>query len=262
MDAADFNLSPIGFFRCGQRYRFETPRQGAFADNSGVIILNDDQRLVDACRDLEGVERIWIIFGFHLNATWKSFVQPPVSPGGKKISLFATRSPHRPNRLGLSCVILDKIEKNSLYIRNFDLLDNTPVFDIKPYIPAADSFPDSRVPWLDDVKLDTCKLIYSEEALARIQFIVQQGGPDLKNFCDVQLVSDPFNSARKRVVALGGKQWSIGCRTWQIFFEQKEHNVLEIKNIKSNYPAEELMQTVDRYGDKKLHRDFTAVFEL
>ena len=108
-----FEFEPIGVFSCPRKYRFETPRQGAFADNSGVIVLNaEDPRLAEACRDLNGVERIWVIFCFHLNSGWRPFIQPPVSPGGRRVSTLATRAPYRPNPIGMSCVELVRVEKN------------------------------------------------------------------------------------------------------------------------------------------------------
>ena len=103
-----------------------------------------DYNFEAALEDLSGFERIWVIFKFHLNETWNPKVSPPViSPAGRKVGVFASRSPHRPNPIGMSCVELTGVEKRRIYIRNFDMLDGTPVFDIKPYIPAVDAFPGS-----------------------------------------------------------------------------------------------------------------------
>ncbi len=256
-----WNIEPIGYFSCPERFRFETPRQGAFADNSGVILLEDDPALIDACSDLAGVERIWVVFLFHLNETWKSRVEPPVSPNHRKISLFATRSPHRPNRIGISCVQLEKVEGRKLYIRNYDLLDGTPILDIKPYIPAVDAFPDSRVAWLEEAAVDSYRLVFTPEARARIDFIRAHGGTDIANFCQVQLSLDPFNARRKRLTEQGDGKWSIGCRTWQIDFSADlEAKVLTVAGIRSNYSAADLGAATDRYGDKELHRAYLAAF--
>ena len=194
-----FEFTPIGTFYCDQQYRFETPRQGVFAHNSGWIELNDDRNLLDACHDLAGVERIWIVFCFHLNRNWRPFIRPPVSPDGRRIGVFATRAPYRPNPVGLSCVELDRVEKRKLFIRNHDLLNDTPVLDIKPYIPSADSFPDSKVSWLDKANMEKWKLEYSPKARKQIEWLKRNGGPDLYNFAEVQLTIDPFNTRRKRV---------------------------------------------------------------
>lgn len=255
-----FEFEPVGVFSCPRKYRFETPRQGAFADNSGVIVLNEeDPRLAEACRDLNGVERIWVIFCFHLNSGWRPFIQPPVSPGGRRVSTLATRAPYRPNPIGMSCVELVRVEKNKLYVRDSDLLDGTPVLDIKPYIPAADAFPMSRVAWLDEAEADKYSIEYAPEATARIEWLRGQGGPDLENFCSVQLAFDPFNRRRKRVREEAEGGWSIGCRTWRIYFTVSGKR-LTVHSVRSHYTQDELASGEDKYGDKALHRAFAGLF--
>ena len=98
---------------------------------------------------LKGFERIWLIFAFHRSEGWKAEVRPP--RGGGKRSVLATRSPHRPNAIGLSAVELIGIEPGALRVRGIDLLDATPILDIKPYVPYADAFPDSRAGWIDQL---------------------------------------------------------------------------------------------------------------
>ena len=137
-------LIPIGHIHCGQKYRYDAPRQGTLGgDNLGVIKLEHGFNYEQAVKDLVGFDHIWLIYLFHHNKTWKPKVLTPRSLNNKKISLFATRSPHRPNPIGLSCVELVKISGLELFIRNFDLLDGTPILDIKPYIPYCDSFKNS-----------------------------------------------------------------------------------------------------------------------
>lgn len=107
-------------------------------------------------QDLNGFDRVWLIFVFHQSEGWKSSVKPP--RGGPKRGVYSTRAPHRPNAIGLSAVELLKIEGRTLYLRGVDLLDGTPVLDIKPYVPYADAFPDSKAGWIDelDEKLGRC----------------------------------------------------------------------------------------------------------
>lgn len=256
----NMEFSPIGIFYSEQKHRFETPRQGAFARNSGRIILNDDPDLRAACRDLEGVERLWIIFLFHLNPNWKPIVHPPVAPDGKGIGVFATRAPYRPNPVGLSCVELERVENGIIHIRNHDLLNETPVLDIKPYIPAADSFPDSEVGWLDRAKPEQWEVRWSGKAFEQMRWIAEHGGPDLENFARVQLTLNPFASDRKRVREIAPGKYAIGCRTWQIVFHRAE-TYLEITEIRSNYAADELKPGAeDPYGDKDLHRLYFHAF--
>ena len=135
-----FPFKAIGYVRTSSRYRYEMPRQAAFSGVPAFIQwVKDEPRYAEAAKDLVGFDRIWVVFCFHLNWDhWNPMVRPPVSPDGKKYSLFATRSPHRPNPIGLSCVELLSVEKNGLLIGPCDILDGTPVFDIKPYIPYSD----------------------------------------------------------------------------------------------------------------------------
>ncbi len=96
-DGGTFTFKPIGYVRCAQKYRYEAPRQAVFADNEGIIRLNPDNNFEQALRDLDGFDRLWVIYCFHLNRDWKLLVRPPVAGNKEKISVFATRSPHQPN---------------------------------------------------------------------------------------------------------------------------------------------------------------------
>merc|ERR1719383_1506062 len=105
-----------------------------------------------ALQDLEGFEYMWVVSYLHLNQGWAAQVTPPRGPR-KKRGLFATRAPHRPNHLGLSAcklVAVDSIQ-GTIAVRGLDLLDGTPVLDVKPYVPYCDSFPKARAGWLDEI---------------------------------------------------------------------------------------------------------------
>jgi tRNA-Thr(GGU) m(6)t(6)A37 methyltransferase TsaA len=100
-----------------------------------------------ALQDLEGFARIWLLFVFDRSEGWTPQVRPP--RGGGKRGVLATRSPHRPNAIGLSAVELVAVEAGALRVRGMDLLDGTPILDIKPYVPYADAFPGSAAGWID-----------------------------------------------------------------------------------------------------------------
>ncbi len=253
-------FTPIGTVHCDERYRFEAPRQGVFAVNSGVITLNKGCQYEQAAEDLNGFSRIWVIFLFHLNQTWNPKVSPPVAPSKKKIGVFATRSPHRPNRIGMSCVELEKVEGLNIYIRNFDMLDLTPVLDIKPYIPAADAFPDARTGWLDAANAEKFTLEYTDIFRLKNGFITDNGGSDLHNFCGVQLSFSPLDASRRRLYSQPDGTWEIGCRTWRIRFSiDRERQTVTVLDARTNYTPEDFARP-DRYGDLELHRKFTAQF--
>jgi tRNA-Thr(GGU) m(6)t(6)A37 methyltransferase TsaA len=147
-----YTMKPVAFVRCQSYYRYETPRQPEFSNIPAVIEFQKGQNFETALADLKGFERIWVIFVFHLNCRWSPKVRPPLSPNGAKYGLYATRSPHRPNRIGMSCVKLLDVDGTRLTIENSDMLDGTPVLDVKPYIPEVDSFPDSAAEWRDQLK--------------------------------------------------------------------------------------------------------------
>lgn len=150
-----FTYRPIGILRSPYSRRIEAPHQSTVVEGTetgepaiATLELADwlDEKVI---QDLNGFERIWLIFAFHLSEGWKSSVKPP--RGGPKRGVLATRSPHRPNSMGLSAVELVASEGRTLHLRGVDLLDGTPVLDIKPYVPYADAFPDVRAGWIDEM---------------------------------------------------------------------------------------------------------------
>jgi len=143
-------LEPIGYLRASQETKAEAARQpAAAAGTHGRIELLPGQNFEHALDDLAGWEYIWVIFRFHLNAGWRPKVLPPRSTTGRK-GVFATRSPYRPNALGLSAVRLERIDGLTLYVGEHDMLDGTPVLDIKPYVAYTDAHPAARSGWLED----------------------------------------------------------------------------------------------------------------
>ncbi len=149
-------MAPIAIAHTPYKERFGTPhqatsargtREGAPVDATIELLAHIP---LDALRALDGFERIWLIYVFHMNERWNALVTPPRGPRIKR-GVLATRSPHRPSPLGLSTVQLVSIEERMLHVRGIDLLDGTPILDIKPYIPYADAFPHARAGWVDEV---------------------------------------------------------------------------------------------------------------
>jgi tRNA-Thr(GGU) m(6)t(6)A37 methyltransferase TsaA len=147
-----FSLEPIGWVSSPYQRRFGTPQQATAVDSDREAVLELDAERIpeEALRDLVGVERIWILSYLHRSGTWGPTVRPPRGPRVRR-SLFATRSPDRPNPLGLSAVQLIGVEGLRLHVRGIDLLDGTPILDLKPYVPYADAFPSSRAGWIDEL---------------------------------------------------------------------------------------------------------------
>lgn len=147
---ARLSLEPIGYARTSLGTKVEAARQpGAAQGTPGRIELLPGRHFEHALEDLEGWEYIWVVFWFHLNPSWRPKVLPPRSTSGRK-GVFSTRSPHRPNPLGLSAVRLERIAGLTLHLLDVDLVDGTPVLDIKPYVPYTDAHPRARSGWLED----------------------------------------------------------------------------------------------------------------
>jgi len=150
--ASSITVRPIGWVSSRYVRRFGTPQQASAVDSDEEAILRLDPALIPevSLRDLVGVERIWVVSWLDRSGTWGPLVRPPRGARTKR-SLFATRSPDRPNPIGLSAVRLIRVEGCDLHVRGIDLLDGTPILDLKPYVPYADAFPASRAGWIDEL---------------------------------------------------------------------------------------------------------------
>ncbi len=136
-------MKPVAIFRSLFGSKFGTPRQSGLADITGEVCLCDEYKRAEALRGLDSFSYLWLIWEFSENADreWQATVRPPRLGGNRSMGVFATRSPFRPNPLGLSSVKIEKIdfEKCIIKVRGADLIDGTPVYDIKPYLEYADS---------------------------------------------------------------------------------------------------------------------------
>jgi len=156
--------------------KFGLPRQSGVVDElKGVIVFESKYRNPDALRGLEGFSHIWLIWGFHKNRRerWSPMVKPPRLGGNMKMGVFATRSPNRPNGLGLSCVKLDRIENHKdygviLHVSGIDLMDQTPIYDIKPYLPYCDSRPYATSGFIENIDENKLLVEIGHELLSQI----------------------------------------------------------------------------------------------
>ena len=259
-------VNPIGTFHGDAVYKYDAPRQGRlFAGHPGRIVLNAGNNFEMALRDLDGFERIWVIFQFHENEGWRPTTRPPVPPKGRdRVGTFASRSPYRPNPIGLSCVRLLKIDGLTLYVDEADLLDGTPVLDIKPYIPMADAFPQAKAGWVEEQEDDLWTIDASEEFAEQNRWLAENSPFDLESFVQVQLVHGPFDVTRRRI-ALDENQCvgELAYRTFRIDFryDPQARRIL-LEKIRSGYSNLELGESRDIYGDKPIHRAFLARFSV
>ena len=150
--ADELCLTPIAHIRSEFTQKFGIPRQSGLVEGlRSTVVFEPPYRTPDALRGIEGFSHLWLIWGFHKakRDNWAATVRPPRLGGNERLGVFATRSPYRPNPLALSCVELERVEFDTprgplLHILGADLLDGTPIYDIKPYVPYADAHPEAR----------------------------------------------------------------------------------------------------------------------
>lgn len=155
--------------------KFGVPRQAGIVDTPGRIIFEPPYRVAEAVRGLEGFDYIWLIWQFSeaVRDDWSPTVRPPRLGGNQRMGVFATRSPYRPNAVGLSSVRLLRIEQNTelgpvLHISGADLMDGTPIYDIKPYLPYTDSHPDARSGFAVRPAEQLLTVRYDDDVLAQV----------------------------------------------------------------------------------------------
>ena len=259
-----WEISPIGFFRTRAARPYEAPRQATLEAETGVVELLPKMMFEQSLVGLEGFERIWLIYRFHRSDThWKPMVQPPRTRHGEKQGLFATRAPYRPNAIGMSCVELDRVEGLRIFVRGSDLLDGTPILDVKPYVPYADAFPDAKAGWLDGIEEFSWEIALSPAAEAKIAFLDPLLGLSVRAFVDKHLQSQPTDPRHKRVRRTETPGvWVLSLRTWRILFRLEEENRrIEVLDLFSGYLAEDLLPGAeDPFSDKETHRAFVANF--
>lgn len=169
-------IRPIAHIRTEFPEKFGVPRQSGLAGRlTGKIVFEEEFRNMDAFRGLEDFSHLWLIWEFSANrhAGWQPTVRPPRLGGNTHMGVFATRSPFRPNPLGLSCVEIESVDLRSsegpvIYVKGSDLMDGTPIYDIKPYIKYADSRPDAACGYVDGLSERKLNVKISPELVAKV----------------------------------------------------------------------------------------------
>lgn len=181
-------IEPIAYFRSPFATKFGVPKQSGLVENlMGTIEFVPQYRNADALRGMEDFDYLWLIWEFSANrhAATSPVVRPPLLGGNRKVGVFASRSPFRPNRLGLSSVRISEIELDAtrgplIHVLGADLMDGTPIYDIKPYVVYADSHPEARsgfvdknaIRWLEVVVPDAVAAHYSSDELAALRKVL------------------------------------------------------------------------------------------
>jgi len=221
----EFPLSPIGRIHSCFSDKFGVPRQPGLCPNArGWIELLPPWDTADAFRGLEGFSHLWLTFVFHQTEESdgsRPLIRPPRLGGNQRVGVFASRSPFRPNRLGLSLVQHQGLEQTPqgqmLHISGLDLVQDTPVLDIKPYLPWCDSAPDAAADWAQCPPEPELEVRYSEQA--RVQLHQQSAAhPELQALIQEVLSQDPrpgYQRQQKKSRIHGMHLFNLNIR-WQV----------------------------------------------
>ncbi len=243
---SSLTLQPIGFLRTRQQVKFQAGHQpSAATEERNELELLPDCGYEDALRDLAGFERVWLLWWFHRNEGWRPLVLPPRGPIQRR-GVFATRSPHRPNPLGLTPVPLLGIKGRTLLLGPCDLVDGTPVFDLKPYVPSFDAFPDSRAGWIDEVDAAMGEPPKFSVALApaadtHARWLKEHWGIDFIPRLTELLARDPSPHRTRRIRRRGPVFSEIGCGAWLAVFVV-EGSAVSVLALKPAYPMSFLLR--------------------
>jgi tRNA (adenine37-N6)-methyltransferase len=219
-------LRPIGYVRSGLMTKVQAARQPvAAASTEARIELLSGHNFEHALEDLDSWELIWVLFWFHRNSGWRPKVLPPRSSSGRK-GVFATRAPHRPNPIGMSVVRLLRIENLTVHVSQADMLDGTPVLDIKPYVAYSDAHPGADAGWLKDQEPrhtspqdPQAGFEVSFEPLADEQasWVLRETGLALRERIEQVLKLGPTPHPYRRIKAMG--DWmQLAVKEWRVRF--------------------------------------------
>jgi len=249
-------LKPIGIVRSGFATKFAAPHQpDETSAVENIVELLPRHNFEQALKDLEGFSRVWLVWWFHENTTWRPLVRPPRGDATKR-GVFATRSPHRPNPIGMTAVELHSIRGRTLTIGPCDLLDGTPILDIKPYIPAIDSFPNATIGWLDAVGVEPrFTVILSPTAAEQVRWLLDTHRVDFISRAIHLLKIDPTPHRTRRIAPVKGG-FRMGCGGWRVYF-RLDDTTITIDRLGPGYPQSYLDDPkLTRIPDREAQREF------
>ena len=187
-------FQPIGFLKSCYPDKFGVPRQSGLVKKTfSELQIRPDLQPELALQGLEGFSHVWLQFVFHLNSSnrYHAKVHPP-RLNGETVGLFATRSPHRPNPIGLSLVELIEIKNNVLILSGADLVDGTPILDLKPYLPYVESIPEARGGWATSIEKEEISVEFAPSSLEILQkWSKKIGRPELQQVITDLIKEDP-----------------------------------------------------------------------
>jgi len=237
MNTTSDHYPPIGVLRTCFTEKFGAPRQSLMVSEArGVLKLKPDPGYRSALNHLESFSHVWIVFVFdkHAEKGWRSTIRPPRIEGPRRVGVFASRSPHRPNPIGLSAVKLERIDLDAaggieIHLSGVDILDGTPVLDIKPYLPYADSIPDASAGWAEG-EIKRCRVDYSERAQEVMRTSGTERHPHLRLLITQMLEWDPRPRSQRSAIPLGdpssqGKRFGFRILEFDVQWEIRDGGI-------------------------------------
>jgi tRNA-Thr(GGU) m(6)t(6)A37 methyltransferase TsaA len=253
------SLTPIGVIRTPFADKASAPRQPALAKGArGRMELYPDGRYEHALSDLSSFDYIWALFLFHKSRGWRAKVLPPRS--ATRRGVFSTRAPYRPNPIGLSLLRLERIEGTVLHVVDVDMLDRTPLLDIKPYLPYADQVLVAEHGWLDEQArgredpASRFEVSFSPRAHQQIEFLRDRCGVELASRIRTALALGPSPHPYRRIKK-DGTGFRLAVQEWRVRFVVSGRSVL-VEKVASGYRPSQL------FTDPALatHRAFAESF--
>lgn len=236
-----YSISPIGFVQSPYKQKFGVARQPGLVPAAQIVIELLPQFDAHCVRGLAEFDYVWVQFVFHavLDEGWSPLVRPPRLGGKQKMGVFATRSPHRPNHLGLSLLKLEHISTNKivrLHLSGADLLDATPVVDIKPYIPFVEAKADARSGFVHGTP-PTIQVVWQPKAMAAFQAAALND--DFRHLLEQSIAQDPrpaYQDVAERIYVMRLAQFDVffQIQNQQAFVLDLCEHKADIKNKQNN----------------------------
>jgi tRNA-Thr(GGU) m(6)t(6)A37 methyltransferase TsaA len=261
-DGGPICMTPIGVLRSPFVERVDAPRQPKAAEDiEGRVELFPGCRYEDALSDLDRFDHLWLVVWFDRNLGYRPKVLPPRSE--VKRGVFATRAPYRPNPIGLSAVRLLRIEGLTIFVRGLDLLDGTPVLDVKPYVPYSDAIPEANHGWLDAAPvagtrpqdpLADYEVQFGELAGEQLAYLQREHAIDLREKIETALRLGPTPHAYRRI-RREGDTYLLALKDLRVRFAC-DARVIRVLALNTGYRPKELFSPEG--GAPPAHRAFVA----
>jgi tRNA-Thr(GGU) m(6)t(6)A37 methyltransferase TsaA len=251
-----FVFEPIALVRSPFTDRVSAPRQATVAPEvAGEVEFFPGRGFEHALEGLGAWDKAWLIFVFHKNVEQGRGFRPKVLPprGTRKHGVLATRSPHRPNPIGLSAVTIERVEGLVVRVRGLDLIDGTPVLDLKPYVAYADAFPAAAAGWLASDPKPSWTVHFASPARARLEWLRERGivlEAAIASALALGPEPHPYRRIRSR-----GSGLTIALKEWRADFTVDGH-VLVVSTLRTGYRARQIATD----AGLEVHRSFVATF--